>query len=160
LRKYADSLHLVLAATRDSYARQLEALSPANRQIAVTQPGSDRSGALPDPHRMLRLAGQSIAQHGAEFSFVLRSKWPVSPAGAAQTETEEAALDRLSIEPGQAVYARETLGGRSYFTAVYPDRATLASCVECHNRNSSSSRHDFKLGDVMGAVVVRVPLEF
>ena len=52
------------------------------------------------------------------------------------------------------------LGGRSYFTAIYPDRASLTSCADCHNRHPDSPRRDFKTGDVMGALVIRVPLEF
>ena len=62
--------------------------------------------------------------------------------------------------PEENYYTEELLGGRSYFTAIYADRATLPSCVECHNQHARSPRHDFKLNDVMGAMVVRVPLEF
>jgi len=36
----------------------------------------------------------------------------------------------------------------------------LPSCVECHNPHPRSPKRDFKSGDVMGALVVRVPLEF
>ena len=57
-------------------------------------------------------------------------------------------------------YFNRLLGGRSYFTAIYADRATLPSCVSCHNQQPRSPKKDFKLGDVMGAIVVRVPLEF
>ena len=32
--------------------------------------------------------------------------------------------------------------------------------MECHNQHPRSPRRDFKLNDVMGAIVVRVPLEF
>jgi hypothetical protein len=52
------------------------------------------------------------------------------------------------------------LGGRSYFTAIYADRATLPSCVECHNRHPASPRRDFKADEVMGALIIRLPLEF
>jgi len=59
-----------------------------------------------------------------------------------------------------AYYTEEELGGRSFFTAVYAERAALTSCVDCHNLQPGSPRRDWKTGDVMGAVVVRVPLEF
>jgi len=32
--------------------------------------------------------------------------------------------------------------------------------VDCHNQHPASPRKDLKVGDVMGGVVVRVPLEF
>ena len=66
----------------------------------------------------------------------------------------------MARHPLENYYVEEELGGRSYFTAVYADRATLPSCVECHNRHPRSPRRDFKLNDLMGALVVRVPLEF
>jgi hypothetical protein len=59
---------------------------------------------------------------------------------------------------GRSYYADETLGGERWFTAVYGDRAVAQACVECHNGHDDSPRHDFKVGDVMGAVVIRIPL--
>ncbi len=38
-------------------------------------------------------------------------------------------------------------------------RLLKASCVECHNTHPDSPKRDFKLGDVMGGVVVTLPLE-
>jgi cytochrome c553 len=159
LRKYADSLRLLIIANRETYARLTQ--PPAPGPEAPHDPAAPRlAHGLPDPDRMLRMVGRDLQARGAEFSFVLRSRWPISTAGSAQTETEETALERVLREPDQPVYANETLGGRSYFTAAYADRATLASCVACHNRNADSPRHDFQIGDVMGVLVVRVPLEF
>jgi hypothetical protein len=62
--------------------------------------------------------------------------------------------------PDSNYYAEESLGGRRYFTAVYPDRAIVLACVECDNHHPKSPKRDFGLGDVMGGIVVRVPLEF
>jgi Protein of unknown function (DUF3365). len=45
-----------------------------------------------------------------------------------------------------------------YFTAVYPDVAVTAACVTCHNEHKDSPKTDFKIGEVMGGVVIRVPL--
>jgi len=60
--------------------------------------------------------------------------------------------------PGENYYAEEQLGGQTYFTAVYPDVAVAPVCSACHNEHKDSPRSDFKLGDVMGGVVIRVPL--
>lgn len=160
LRKHADSLRALIVANRETYARIRETESRGTRQPRPASPDERQAHGLPNPDRMLRLAAQNLQTRGAEFSFVLRSKWPIGEAGAAQTEVEETGIDRVLRNPDEAFYADETLGGRSYFTAVYADRATLDSCVECHNRDPRSGRHNFKPGDVMGALVVRVPLEF
>jgi hypothetical protein len=46
-----------------------------------------------------------------------------------------------------------------YFTAVYPDPAVAPVCVSCHNEHKDTPKTDFKLGDVMGGVVIRIPIE-
>ena len=149
IRKMADSLHAVIAADRQTYAALV-----AQRLAAGAADG------LPGHAPFLRQAARSIQQQGAEFSYTLRSLTPINAANGPQTEAEQAGLEFVAQQPGVAYYAEEELGGRSYFTAVYADRATLTSCVDCHNRHPDSPRRNLKAGDVMGALVVRVPLEF
>jgi hypothetical protein len=38
--------------------------------------------------------------------------------------------------------------------------AVSSACIDCHNRNQDSPKKNFKVGDVMGGLIVRVPLEF
>jgi hypothetical protein len=159
-RKLADSLHAVIAADRESYSRLVvQRLAFEEKQLAVTEDWLEKR-ALPTHARMLRLTAQNIQKRGAEFSYALRSLWPINPNHGPQTEVEQLGLEYVLGHAGTNYYAEELLGGRSYFTAVYPDRATLSSCVECHNRHPSSPRRDFKSDDIMGALVIRIPLEF
>lgn len=161
IRKMADCLHAVIAADRQAYAELVmhRLLALSNSPVPITTDWRERHG-LPVHAQMLRWAGQSIQKRGAEFSYVLRSLWPINPSHGPQTEVEQRGLEAVARNPDEPFYTEEELGGRSYFTAVYADRATLSSCADCHNRHPASPRKDFKLGDVMGAVVVRVPLEF
>jgi hypothetical protein len=146
LRKMADSLHAVIAANR-----QIEAELRAREPAQTGRP----------PHaEVLRRANLRIQQRGAEFSYTLRSLHPINPSASPQTEVEQLGLESMALEPSEPFMTEETLGGRSYFTAVYADRATLPSCVECHNAHPRSPKQDYQLGDVMGAIVVRIPLEF
>lgn len=147
LRKMADSLHALITADQRTYIDEVLHAQPLG-------------GALPDHAAVLRRAAQSIQRHGAEFSYTLRSLQPMEPRNGPQTEVEQAGLEFVAAHPAENYYAEEELGGRAYFTAVYAERATLASCVECHNAHPRSPRRDLKLGDSMGAVVIRVPLEF
>ena len=59
---------------------------------------------------------------------------------------------------GRIVNRPLTVDGVEYFTAVYADVAVSPSCVTCHNAHEDSPRNDFKAGDVMGGVVIRIPL--
>jgi Protein of unknown function (DUF3365) len=160
VRKMADSLHAVIAADRQAYSELIvQPLEAGRPRLPVSENWRDNHG-LPVQAQILRHAAASIQKQGAEFSYTLRSLWPINRSDAPQTRVEEAGLEAVVKRPEQPFYREEELGGRSYFTAVYADRATLSSCVACHNRHSRSPKTDFKVGDVMGAIVVRVPLEF
>lgn len=159
-RKFADSLHAVIAADRLAYSRLVvERLAAGSGPTKVSQDWRAEN-CLPTHAQLLREAAVDIQRHGAEFSYTLRSLWPINPAHGPQTEVERLGLEAVARQPGTNFYTEESLGGRSYFTAIYPDRAALRSCVECHNRHPASPRRDFKEGEVMGGIVVRVPLEF
>ncbi len=160
-RKMADSLHAVIATDRQIDAERMATrlLAASEDRGPLTERGRDGTEA-PVCARLLRLANQRIQQRGAEFSYGLRSLWPLHPGHGPQTQVEEAGLGQVAQHPEQNYYTEEELGGRAYFTAIYADRATLTSCVQCHNRHPLSPRRDFQTNDVMGAVVIRVPLEF
>ena len=142
-QEMADALHAVIAADQKTYALQ----------------GGDEN--LMSLHaQRLRHAAESVQQEGAEFHYVLRSLWPINPKTAPETDTEKTGLQYVLDHPGTNFYGGESLGGRRYFTAVYAEVATVNACADCHNRNPGSLKKDFKIGDIMGGLVVRVPLEF
>jgi Protein of unknown function (DUF3365) len=160
IRKMADSLHTVIAADRQAYAQLIvQRLHDDEKLVKATEYWREAHG-LPVPEQLLKAAAQNIQTAGAEFSYVLRSTWAINPNNGPQTQVEQTGIEQVTKNPKEAFYAEEELGGRSYFTAIYADRATLSSCVDCHNQHPRSPRKDFKLGDVMGALVIRVPLEF
>ncbi len=148
MRKMADSLHAVIAADQRTYVEQLAPKLAAG------------AAAMPGHAELLRKAAQSIQKNGAEFSYTLRSLAPIAGSNGPQTQAEQEGLEFVASHAGENYYTEEELGGRSYFTAVYAHRAMQASCVDCHNQHPASSRRDAKLGDVLGGIVVRVPLEF
>jgi hypothetical protein len=75
-----------------------------------------------------------------------------------QWKEEKAGLQYIVDNPGQNYYGEETLGGARYYTAVYPDVAVAKACVTCHKDHKDSPKTDFELVDVMGGVVIRIPL--
>jgi hypothetical protein len=68
-------------------------------------------------------------------------------------------LETVQKDPEQSHKGYQTVNGKRWFMALYPDRAVSEACVSCHNTHPESPRKDFKLGDVMGAVVVAFPVE-
>jgi hypothetical protein len=152
-QEMADALYSVIAADREVFARYFE-------QHDAVEKNSNKGAESPIHAHLLRQASQAIQQKGAEFHYVLRSLWPINPNSAPETATEKEGLKFVLEHPDSNFYSEESLGGRLYFTAVYPDRATMASCVDCHNQHKDSPKKDFKQGDIIGGMVVRVPLEF
>ena len=146
----ADALHFVIAADREMYVRAFDAAP------AAAKPDASR----PAPCELLRRACESIQSKGAEFSYALRSLRSLDPRNGPQTELEQKGLEFVAGHPAETYSGQEMLGGRRYFTVVYPDLPATASCVDCHNRRSASGAPRFKAGEVMGGIVVRVPLEF
>ena len=100
-----------------------------------------------------------VAEKGAPFSYSLLSLWPINKQNAPKTDAEKEGLQYISDNPGQNFYKEEELGGVKYFTAVYPDPAVAPACVDCHNDHKDTPKSDFKIGDIMGGVVIRIPLQ-
>lgn len=142
-QEMADALQAVIAADQKTYAMQC-----ADENLMAQHA------------QRLRQASESTQQKGAEFHYVLRSLWPINPKNAPETVTEKNGLRYVLDHPGTNFYSSESLGGRRYFTAVYAEVATINACADCHNRHPDSPKQDFKTGDVLGGLIVRVPLEF
>lgn len=158
-QEVTDALHGVIAADRAMYAQHVLQRA-ADLGLGESAPQwRENQKSLPLHADMLRLASQAVQKHGAEFHYALRSLQPVNPRNAPQTDTERKGLEFVATNPGRNFYAEESLGGRRYFTAVYPDKANVKVCVDCHNANRGAAP-EHQLGSLMGGIVVRVPLEF
>jgi hypothetical protein len=156
----ADALHFVIAADREMYCRVFIAHQKEGGSSLDLSAGSKSGESWPLPEELFRGAAESIQSKGAEFSYALRSLRPIDPRNGPQTELEQRGLAFIASHPSQNYYGQEMLGGRHYFTAVYPDIPAVAACVGCHNRGSSSNPQRSQVGDILGGIVVRVPLEF
>jgi hypothetical protein len=157
-RKMADSLYAVMAANRAVYAREVVGRLQDEENVIKASEHFRDDKALPLPAQMFRMGAEAARVAEPGFTSALLSSWPINKQNAARTEVEKAGL-RSVAESGKAYYAEETLGGERYYTAVYADRAVTEACVGCHNRHRDSPRRDFKVGDVMGGVVIRIALK-
>jgi hypothetical protein len=157
-RQMADALHAVMEADRTVYTRTVvNRLQNDEKVIKASEHWQDDK-ALPLPAQMFRMGSELAAKKNSDFSYALLSMWPVNRQNAPKTEAEKAGLQAIVDKPGENYYTNETLGGKTYFTAVYPDVAVAQACIVCHNAHKDSPRSDFKMGDVMGGVVVRIPI--
>jgi hypothetical protein len=154
----ADMLHAVMEADRTVYTqRVVNRLVLQEKVITADEHFMDKK-ALPLPAQMFRFGAERAGEKSKKFSYSLLSIWPVNKQNAPRTKVEREGLKYVADNKGKNYYGEESLGGKKYFTAVYADIAIAQACVSCHNGHPDTPRTDFKLNDVMGGVVIRIPM--
>lgn len=159
--KMTDALHMVLDNDRAVYTKNVVGRLVKKEKVIKASEQWMEDKALPLPAQMFRMGAELTASKDTWFSYSLQSLWPINKSNAeGQTAVEKEGLQFVADNKGTApFYGQETLGGVEYFTAVYADVAVAPVCVSCHNEHKDSPKTDFELGDVMGAVVIRVPMQ-
>lgn len=157
---YTDSLFAVMKADRTNYTKLVvKRLGPAGANVLKPdEHWEDLPNGTLLPAQMFRAGAEAVAEMTDQFSYSLQSMWPINKQNAPKTDIEKAGLEFIAANPGENYYGEEKLGDVTYFTAVYPDVAVSDACSNCHNAHKDSPKSDFKLGEVMGGVVIRVPI--
>ncbi|MBX2804920.1 MAG: DUF3365 domain-containing protein [Hyphomicrobiales bacterium] len=155
----ADMLHTVMNSDRTVYTKEVVNRLMLQEKVIKASEHFKDDKALPLPAQMFRFGAELAAEKTDKFSYSLQSLWPINKQNAPRTEIEKKGLAFVAENKGENFYGEEDLGGKKYFTAVYADVGVVEACVSCHNDHKDTPKSDFKLGDVMGAVVIRLPLD-
>jgi hypothetical protein len=156
--KVAELIHQVIEADRTVYTKEVVNRLQIDEEVIKASEHFKEDKALPLPAQMLRMGAQLVADKGV-FRYALISKWAINKANLPKTDFETKGLDAVVTDPSKPYRENITVGGRKYFVALYADKAVAPACVTCHNGHKESPKTDFKIGDVMGGVVITVPLE-
>ncbi len=163
-----DYIHSVAEADRTAYTKhvvnRLQTLEGQEKPDGVVPAEAteawQQGNGIPLPAQMFRL-GAELASEKGQFTYGLISPWNINDSQAPKGEFEEAGMQQV-VETGEPYKAEREIGGQKYFSAIYPDKAIAEACVSCHNNHPiHKERHPdkvFKLGDVMGGVVINLPL--
>jgi hypothetical protein len=157
-QKFADGLHAVMDSDRAIYTKKVVNRLQNQENVIKASEHWEDDKALPLPAQMFRMGAEMVSKKDAGFSYSLLSKWPINKQNNAATDLEKQGLDFVATNKGKNFYGEESLAGVAYFTAVYADTAVAEACVKCHNEHKDTPKKDFKLGDVMGGVVIRIPV--
>lgn len=160
----ADALHTVLDSDRAIYTKKVVGRLTKKEKVIKASEHFIDDKALPLPAQMFRMGAENVEQRIADnpevnFSYSLQSLWPINKQNAPKTKAEKEGLKYIADNPGKNYYSEEKLGGKNYFTAIYPDVGVAPVCVSCHNKHKDSPKTDFKIGEVMGGVVIRIPID-
>ena len=155
----ADGLHAVMESDRTVYTRMVvNRLQNEEKVIKATEHFKDDK-SLPLPAQMFRFGAEMVAEKKMPFSYALLSLWPVNKQNLPKTALEKKGLEAVAKDGSKPFYGEETLGKTKYFTAVYADKAIAPACVTCHNEHKDTPKTDFKIGQTMGGVVIRIPMK-
>ncbi len=108
-----------------------------------------------DDHAIM-LPAQFVKAAGAElkdFELGLIGLTPIYKSNLPKTKAETEALKQMMADPSKTVL---TFADGNQFKGLAGDFAIVQGCADCHNSHPSSPKKDFKKGDLMGAIVVRL----
>jgi hypothetical protein len=154
----ADYIHSVLESDRQVYSKHVvNRLQEKNIVYASENWWEDNALLL--PAQFLLNASDLILNKNIDLDFKLISSWPINKHNSPANEFERKGMENIVRHPVRPYIEYRDIGGRKYFQAVYPDFAVSPACVSCHNNHPNSPKQDFKLNDVMGGIVMTLPLE-
>lgn len=153
----ADYVHAVIQADRTIYTTEIVERMQVRGTVFASENWRER-GSIPLPAQFLMEAGKLLRDQGSGVRFRLVSNWPINKRNGPSTEFERTGLAKVLANSDHPYTGVTTEGGINYFQALYADKAVSQSCIGCHNAHQNSPKRDFKLHDVMGGVVVMIPL--
>jgi hypothetical protein len=154
----ADYLHAVVEADRTFYTIQVVERLQKRGKIVASEDWRV-SHTLPLPAQFLMESSELAVKTGTKVRYRLIGLWPINPQNGPATEFERKGLEDVRMNPERRYSGMHASGGERYFQAVYADRAVTQACIGCHNVHPKSPKRDFKLNDVMGGVMITIPLD-
>lgn len=127
---------------------------PAN----LTQYPSIRGG-IPLPASFVHLTSKVVNAKGSHTADLL-SLWNLDPDKGPRNPQERQALQDLVRDPsGVRGWIADEGTPFVRYVQVTSDVASRQGCVDCHNAHPASKKRDFRINDVMGGLVVSVPMK-
>lgn len=157
LEAVADYLHSVLIADRTFYTVHVVERMERRGVIASSEQWRSES-ALPLPAQFVQESSHLAELTGSPVRYRLISLTPINKQNGPRTEFEQKALEAVMKHPEQPYKGLVSEEGGRYFQAVYADHAVSPSCVTCHNADPRSAKRDYKLNDVLGGVLISIPV--
>jgi hypothetical protein len=151
-----DYIHAVLASDRTFYT--VHVVERMQRRGVIEASENWRSAsALPLPAQFFQESSSLAALTGVQVRYRLIALHPINKQSGPSTEFERKGLEAVMADPDRPYKGFVTEGGTRRFEALYADRAVSSICVSCHNAHPASPKHDYKLNDVLGAVLISIP---
>ena len=153
----ADYLHAVIEADRTFYTvHVVERLQ--EKGILAASENWRVENKLPLPAQFLKESSELAEMTGTKVRYRLIGLWPINRQNGPATGFERQGLKEVQMHPERPYTGIVISDKEQFFEAVYADRAVTQACVGCHNAHPNSPKRDFKIDDVMGGIVITIPL--
>ena len=154
----ADYLQAIIEADRKVYTtRVVERMQ--NQGIVLAAEDWEARHALPLPAQFLMESARLVAERKEGIRYRLISLWPIYRRNAPATSFEKEGLEAVLEAPDKPHTGVIQSGKKQFFQAIYADKAVSKACVICHNTHPMSPRRNFEVGDVLGGLVITIPLQ-
>jgi diguanylate cyclase (GGDEF)-like protein len=149
----------VINQARVSYSANAVAKIKSHPDILVQANYHNKRLTIPNPATFAIELGQVISNPQEGFILSTYSKYPFSgrkDSGGPQDSFQLDALSHLSstVKVFERVEVLNDISVLRHAEAIFMKQ----SCVDCHNRHSSSPKKDWRIGDVRGAIDITIPL--
>lgn len=156
--KVADYLHAVLQSDRTFYTVHVVERLQAKGVVAASE-NWQSANLLPLPAQFLQESNRLTASTPTGIGYRLISLWPINKRNGGKTEFEHKGLQETLQDPNRPYTEVVMNGPDAYLQAVYADKAVSQACIGCHNAHPDSPKRDFKQNDVMGGMIISIPLK-
>ena len=147
-----------MLATRAVYTKDVVAKLQADGvNIEFGPDFRERKRHVPLPATMVHLISDEVNKQGL-YTIDLISPWAINPAKLPTTDWERESVNALIENPELTLSKIDAAGGSYRLLYMAADFASTPACVSCHNALPESPKRDYKLGDMMGSLVVTIPL--
>jgi len=153
----ANYIHAVIEADRNFYTLHVVERLQKRGKIVASE-NWRATDTLPLPAQFLMESSDLAMKTGTEVQYRLIGAWPINPQNRPSTEFEMKGLESVRANPERPYTETITSGSERFFHAIYADRAVSQACIGCHNAHARSPKRDFKPNDVMGGIVITIPL--
>jgi hypothetical protein len=154
----ADYMHAIIEADREVYTKHVVGRMQA-KGVVVASENWEFQNTIPLPAQFLKESGLVMERKGMGIQYRLISLWPINKRNIASGEFQQDGLSAILTHPNKPYTGYVKVGTARYFQAVYPDLAVTEACIGCHNAHPESPKRDFKLNDVIGAMVISIPVK-
>ena len=156
--KVADYMHSIIQADRKIYTTYV-VKRMQEQGIVLAKEDWESKNAIPLPAQFLHLSSKLVAESGVGIRFRLISLWPIKRRNGPATEFERKSLEDLKASPDVPQRGIVASGRKKFFQSIYADKAINGACASCHNAHPLSPKRDFRVGDLMGGIVITIPLD-